>query len=514
MSLLIRQIWALVRKNLLLICFRRPIATFIRAIAIPLVVVLVVSHTKDFFASPLKNGISSPHNTRSLQEGLAASNGRDIVGFVSNGMQGEVSQVIDALSKTIKDAGKSPKQFNSTQELSQTCVTNEVVDDSPKCFAAVVFLFSPKEGTDLSSKGTWNYTIRVDPPGGFADVTQDRNNAEIYTVPLQRAVNAEIVSRWKSGQPFLRHCKASFKSQLSGSIMVVIALVFAVLPQTLYEQTSVVCGVLSFIFPLATYTYFITGPAVFEAYDFKMRMWSQPPDDTEDPHHWRLNNVIHWVFLAIQIAVYPIPAFLVEQARFSTASPYSTFVQPPHEHAPTVTLTSFSKTYKAGPMGGIFKRRRDVHAVTDMSRSAYRRQILCLLGPNGSAKSTTMNCIAGLHKVTSGTVAIDPSRGLGYAPQNNVIWPDLTVEEHIASRRGRIKAWIAATFANAMISRETQGGQVRFEVPAEGPSLGGLIALLERDKDALGVEFYTVGKATLDEVFEKIVKRYGEYAEK
>jgi ATP-binding cassette subfamily A (ABC1) protein 3 len=77
-----------------------------------------------------------------------------------------------------------------------------------------------------------------------------------------------------------------------------------------------------------------------------------------------------------------------------------------------------------------------------------------------------------------------------------------------------MKDWIVGTFANAKISRETQGGQVRFEVPAEGRSMGGLIQMLESEKDNLGVEFYTVGKATLDEVFENIVKRYGEYAEK
>lgn len=71
---------------------------------------------------------------------------------------------------------------------------------------------------------------------------------------------------------------------------------------------------------------------------------------------------------------------------------------------------------------------------------------MCLLGPNGSGKSTTMNCIAGQYKISSGSISIDPSGGLGYAPQNNVIWyapsddimalanlsrPDLTVEEHV-----------------------------------------------------------------------------------
>jgi ATP-binding cassette subfamily A (ABC1) protein 3 len=37
-----------------------------------------------------------------------------------------------------------------------------------------------------------------------------------------------------------------------------------------------------------------------------------------------------------------------------------------------------------------------------------------------------------------------------------------------------------------------------------------LIRVLEGAKEELGVEFYSIGKATLDEVFEGIVKRYGD----
>lgn len=72
-----------------------------------------------------------------------------------------------------------------------------------------------------------------------------------------------------------------------------------------------------------------------------------------------------------------------------------------------------------------------------------------------------------------------------------------------------MKDWVLTTFPSAMISRETQGGQIRFEVPVEGNNTAGLIKTLEGAKDRLGVEFYSVGKATLDEVFEKIVKRHG-----
>jgi ATP-binding cassette subfamily A (ABC1) protein 3 len=51
---------------------------------------------------------------------------------------------------------------------------------------------------------------------------------------------------------------------------------------------------------------------------------------------------------------------------------------------------------------------------------------------------------------------------------------------------------------------------VRFEVPVEGNDTAGLIRTLEGAKERLGVEFYSVGKATLDEVFEKIVGRHGD----
>lgn len=62
MNLFLRQIWALMRKNLLLICIRRPFYTFFRAIALPLVVILVVAYSKNFFSSPEHWGLSSPHS--------------------------------------------------------------------------------------------------------------------------------------------------------------------------------------------------------------------------------------------------------------------------------------------------------------------------------------------------------------------------------------------------------------------------------------------------------------------
>jgi ATP-binding cassette subfamily A (ABC1) protein 3 len=64
MNLFLRQILALIRKNLLIIVARRPVSTFIRAIALPLIVVLVIAYSKNFFAAPETWGVSSPHTVR------------------------------------------------------------------------------------------------------------------------------------------------------------------------------------------------------------------------------------------------------------------------------------------------------------------------------------------------------------------------------------------------------------------------------------------------------------------
>ncbi|CAO2648284.1 Nn.00g075510.m01.CDS01 [Neocucurbitaria sp. VM-36] len=565
MNLFLRQIWALIRKNLLLICVRRPIYTFIRALAIPLVIVLVVAYSKTFFASPQHWGVSSPHNVRSLKDGLAATPGRDIVGFVDNGMKnGEVGSVIDSLSKQIRDAGRSPKLYANNWALAEECRTS-TKGVSP-CYGAVVFHSSPSEGSNESSIGVWNYTLRGEGSswGGYADIRNDMNGPEKYLLPLQRALDMEIIQRSRindtsqtlpdfdvilytdqdqtvlddsrtsnylmlaiyafgpifvftlvdivyhltsfvarerelgmsglidkmiSGGSSVRgrivrqiatyvsfaavyfpswlavgviistvvfpvHSRglpvgflilsglsftsfsllgASFfrKAQLSGSIMTVIIVVGAILPVVLFEQTKITCTILSIIFPSANLSYFLTGIATFEAKGERVDMmkFSSGPDDDYDK--FRLPLYVHWIIVVINILVFPALAFAVEHVLFSTASPHRRFAPPASRGDPTVRLSGFSKTYHPSILARVFKRRKEVHAVQGLHLTAYPGQILCLLGPNGCGKSTTLNCISGDQKVSSGDITIDATGGLGYAPQKNVIWPDLTVEEHI-----------------------------------------------------------------------------------
>lgn len=138
---------------------------------------------------------------------------------------------------------------------------------------------------------------------------------------------------------------ASFfkKSQLSGSTMIVITLLFAILPTVLFEQTQATCGILSFLVPSANFTYFITGVATFEAAGKPVSMMRLANED-DSPGNFRLPLYVHWIFLVIHLFVFPMLAFATEHVIFSTASQYRQFAARGKAGDPTVTLSDFGKT--------------------------------------------------------------------------------------------------------------------------------------------------------------------------
>jgi ABC-type multidrug transport system ATPase subunit len=80
-------------------------------------------------------------------------------------------------------------------------------------------------------------------------------------------------------------------------------------------------------------------------------------------------------------------------------------------------------------------------AVDGLNLTMYSGQITALLGHNGAGKSTTISILSGLIEPSFGTAIIEGldirtdmnaiRRNLGVCPQHDVLFPDLTVEEHL-----------------------------------------------------------------------------------
>jgi gliding motility-associated transport system ATP-binding protein len=88
------------------------------------------------------------------------------------------------------------------------------------------------------------------------------------------------------------------------------------------------------------------------------------------------------------------------------------------------------------------KRYGEVTAVDDISFEISKGEVVGFLGPNGAGKSTTMRMITGFLGADSGEVVIngklfgdDPQAAksiIGYLPENNPLYEDMTVGEYLS----------------------------------------------------------------------------------
>ena len=91
------------------------------------------------------------------------------------------------------------------------------------------------------------------------------------------------------------------------------------------------------------------------------------------------------------------------------------------------------------------KKYKQLNAVKSISLTLNTGEIVGLLGPNGSGKTTTFHIIVGLLKAARGQIKLNgvdisklpvhqrAQRGIGYLPQAASVFRKLTVEENIAA---------------------------------------------------------------------------------
>ncbi|KAL4868540.1 hypothetical protein BDV12DRAFT_197234 [Aspergillus spectabilis] len=227
---------------------------------------------------------------------------------------------------------------------------------------------------------------------------------------------------------------ASFfkRAQLSGISVVLACLLLGVVAQMVPASSNGPVVVLGLLFPSMNYVYFSIFVARWERENLAATLTEAAPNNP-----WNLPGIALWVFLIVQIIAYPILAAVVERMLYGTASKNRQASN--SDASVALSIRNFSKTYEPGwfyrTIGGWFgSNRQSVHAVNSLSMDVSKGQIMVLLGANGSGKSTTLDAIAGLSKLSSGDINInygqkDPKFGL--CPQKNVLWDNLTVKEHV-----------------------------------------------------------------------------------
>lgn len=225
---------------------------------------------------------------------------------------------------------------------------------------------------------------------------------------------------------------ASFfrKAQLSGITITILAIVLAIVAQVSGPFATGATAVLSLLFPSMNYVFFIIYVARFERQSEACNLVKSAPENPST-----LPGIAFWVFLIVQIFLFPLLGALVERWLYGTVSKERKMRTSSPEHA--IVLSNFSKHWKPSWFRRVvlskfgIKVPETVMAVNDLSIKVRSGQILVLLGANGSGKSTTLDAISGLNTITNGSIEIDGTGGLGLCPQKNVIWDELTVFEHV-----------------------------------------------------------------------------------
>ncbi|KAI9843397.1 MAG: hypothetical protein M1837_006423 [Sclerophora amabilis] len=226
---------------------------------------------------------------------------------------------------------------------------------------------------------------------------------------------------------------ASFfkKAQLSGISTTIISLLLAIIAQVVGKGSSGAIAVLGLLFPPMNYVFFLILMARFERQGQPTSLTRAAPESPST-----IQGIVLWVFLVIQIIVFPVLAAVVERTLYGTVSKERNFAFNDYQSQFAVSLTNFTKRYQPSwfskHFGHLFGTRKDtVTAVDALTLGARKGQIVVLLGANGSGKTTTLEAIAGLNKITDGKIDVNGTGGLGICPQKNVLWDELTVYEHI-----------------------------------------------------------------------------------
>ncbi|NWT20072.1 ABCA9 protein, partial [Vireo altiloquus] len=133
-----------------------------------------------------------------------------------------------------------------------------------------------------------------------------------------------------------------------------------------------------------------------------------------------------------------------EDVRAEREAVRNAMVAPRQEEKSVIIVSNLCKEYKIKQAGSFLKKKKKKKTATkNLSFCVKKGEVLGLLGPNGAGKSTAIKMITGETTPTAGQVLMKRGDGgssqlqdqapafLGYCPQENPLWLDLTPQQHL-----------------------------------------------------------------------------------
>jgi len=203
------------------------------------------------------------------------------------------------------------------------------------------------------------------------------------------------------------------RAQLSGIYCVMGFLIVAVIGQIINHSNvgTAETAVLSLLFPSMNYMFFIGYLGRYEGQQRASDLVHAPPATSTQSSASTVPGIVLWFFLWLQIVVYPLLALFVEKWLHGSESNGRSIGLPSDQASSSaaIKISGLSKIYPPAWWNKWLMRRKaaDVVAVENLDLVAQRGQILCLLGANGSGKTTTLDMIGGLQKPSKGSIQVN-----------------------------------------------------------------------------------------------------------
>ncbi|KAF4340835.1 hypothetical protein FBEOM_5287 [Fusarium beomiforme] len=531
----VRQLYALIRKIFLIAVVKHWLSTLLRALLIPVLILVLVLQIQTFTGDGSRYGVGEPTSIPSLADSLpdatklvfvkgsnAGSDVGEVISKVKDGLKGDVIEVAD-----------------TEADLRKRCPTS--LSGVTNCYAAIIFNDSPLSRT---GNKTWSYTIRVS--SARASSTFDINKpSKNHYAPLQLAVenvitnsttipnnymftrttqseaaelkrrnfaaailggfgivcflsmissvfhmigmistereagmtqlidvmtggaasarvlsyliafdiiylpswiifgalyatllvptsNAGIVILWQvlSGLSLtsMSVFAATVNIRYTAISMVIVLMLLATLSEMLDSKPenapALIVVILSAIFPSSNYIFFLNQLCRNESQGLATNISKPPP---HKPRIYEVTVSMLWGLLLFAIVIYPLLAVLIEKLSHGVSNKGRKFASSnvTADSTTALEIVDLTKTYKPSLWRRCCRRARPTIAVNSLSFAMQKKQVLCLLGINGSGKTTTLGLIAGLSRRLGSSADYQ-----GICPQRNIHWPELSVLEH------------------------------------------------------------------------------------